>query len=90
MGGPNMTLAQVPMILRPVIACGVQGFIIMHNHPPGDPTPSRPDRAITAQLRKASEIMQLKFVDHIIIGDGSRRSFSFAEAFKWKDPILLK
>ena len=45
--------------------------IICHNHPSGDPTPSIEDRQVTKQLAKAGELMQIKLLDHIIIGDGN-------------------
>lgn len=51
------------------------GIIILHNHPSGDPTPSDEDMKITAKLNKASEIMDIPLIDHIIIGD--IRFFSF-------------
>jgi DNA repair protein RadC len=55
----------------------------MHNHPSGDPTPSDDDLKMTARIREASKIMQIRFVDHIIIGRPSsdRQSYySFREA----------
>ena len=44
------------------------GFILIHNHPSGDPTPSRADYRVTEGLLKAAELMQVKFLDHVIIG----------------------
>lgn len=45
-------------------------FIILHNHPSGDPTPSKEDIATTKRLLEASEVIGIKLLDHIIIGDG--------------------
>jgi DNA repair protein RadC len=45
--------------------------IFVHNHPSGDPTPSREDAAVTERLKKAGEILGITTLDHIIIGDGS-------------------
>jgi DNA repair protein RadC len=50
-------------------------IIITHNHPSGDPKPSKEDKEITKGLKLASEIMQLPLLDHIIIGDNSYYSF---------------
>jgi DNA repair protein RadC len=50
--------------------------ILIHNHPTGDPTPSKEDRAITRQLVKAGDIMNIKVLDHIIVGDGVYLSFA--------------
>jgi DNA repair protein RadC len=44
-------------------------MILIHNHPSGDPTPSREDIAITERLVKAGEIMDIPVLDHVILGD---------------------
>jgi DNA repair protein RadC len=48
----------------------------LHNHPSGDPTPSREDREITRRLKEAGELMGVAVLDHIIIGDGRYISFT--------------
>ena len=50
-------------------------FILLHNHPSGDPSPSREDREITRQLSLAGKIMGIPLADHIIIGDHCYFSF---------------
>jgi DNA repair protein RadC len=45
--------------------------IFIHNHPSGDPSPSRDDITVTERLKKAGEIIGISMLDHIIIGDGS-------------------
>ncbi len=45
--------------------------IFIHNHPSGDPSPSRDDITVTERLKKAGEIVGISMLDHIIIGDGS-------------------
>ena len=44
-------------------------MILVHNHPSGDPTPSKEDIAVTERLVKAGKIMDISVLDHIIIGD---------------------
>ncbi|MGJ8673156.1 RadC family protein [Rubritalea sp.] len=44
------------------------GFILIHNHPSGDPSPSEADKRMTQTIHDAAELMQLRFVDHVIIG----------------------
>jgi len=44
-------------------------IILVHNHPSGDPTPSREDIAVTERLVKAGKIMDIPVLDHIIIGN---------------------
>ena len=45
-------------------------LILIHNHPSGDPTPSREDISTTLQIQKAGELTAIPLIDHIIIGDG--------------------
>lgn len=70
-------------ILRPVITRGAYGFILIHNHPSGDPSPSRADELVTRRLVEAATLMQIKFLDHVIIGKpspGRAPYYSFREA----------
>lgn len=55
-------------------------FVLLHNHPSGDPTPSLNDILVTDRLRSASRIMGIPMLDHIIIGEN--RFFSFKEQKK--------
>jgi DNA repair protein RadC len=68
-------------IIREIISCALQNFaasiICLHNHPSGDPNPSPEDEIFTEELHQAGEIMQIKVLDHIIIGDN--KYFSFAD-----------
>ncbi|MEI6215571.1 MAG: JAB domain-containing protein, partial [Desulfuromonadales bacterium] len=50
-------------------------IILVHQHPTGDPAPSSEDIAITRRLKEAGEIMGIKVLDHIIVGDGEYMSF---------------
>jgi DNA repair protein RadC len=82
-GTLNETSGHPREILRPVITRGAYGFVLVHNHPSGDPTPSRADDQFTRRLIEAAELLQLRFLDHIIVGrpDGGREPyFSFREA----------
>ncbi|MCB1214756.1 MAG: DNA repair protein RadC [Deltaproteobacteria bacterium] len=65
-------------ILRRILLEGSPGFILVHNHPSGDPRPSVMDRRMTKLVKKASETVELNLHDHIIIAQGGY--FSFAEA----------
>lgn len=58
-------------VLRPVITRGAYGFVLIHNHPSGDPSPSRADEVITRRLLEAAQLMQVQFLDHVIIGQPS-------------------
>ncbi len=50
-------------------------IILIHNHPSGDPTPSREDERITQRIKNSGELIGIELVDHIIIGDNIYTSF---------------
>ena len=50
--------------------------IFLHNHPSGDPTPSQEDRALTARLVSAGEVLGIRVLDHLVVGDGRYVSFA--------------
>jgi DNA repair protein RadC len=53
---------------RPAISAGATGVFAVHNHPSGDPTPSRADIEITRKLNSSGDVLGIRFLDHIIIG----------------------
>ena len=57
-------------VFAPAVRRGASAVIAAHNHPSGDPTPSTQDIEVTKRLIAASEIIGIKLLDHIIIGDG--------------------
>jgi DNA repair protein RadC len=64
-------------VFNPAIKESAASIILVHNHPSGDPSPSQEDIEITQRLVKSGEIVGIKVLDHIIIGDG--RHFSFLD-----------
>lgn len=65
-------------ILRPVLRCAASAFILVHNHPSGDPRPSRDDVAMTDALHRASLAVGVTLIDHVIVSRGG--AYSLAEA----------
>jgi len=65
-------------ILKRSLLCNAAGIIVYHNHPSGDPTPSREDREFTRRLKAAAEGLGIRLLDHIVVGSGG--SVSFREA----------
>ena len=58
-------------------------IILLHNHPSGNPSPSREDILLTRRVKESGELLGIELLDHIIIGDQSAVSFSQrASAFK--------
>lgn len=51
-------------------------IIILHNHPSGDPTPSKDDVYLTARIQEAGDLIGIPLLDHIIIGNNCYTSFS--------------
>ncbi|WP_432822557.1 RadC family protein [Trichloromonas sp.] len=62
-------------VFAPVVRESAAAVLFVHNHPSGDPTPSREDLEITTRLREAGELMGVRVLDHIIIGSGQYVSF---------------
>ncbi len=82
LGSLNESVAHPREILRPVLVHGAYGFILVHNHPSGDPTPSNADHALTTRILEAARLLQVVLFDHVIIGhaEGGREPyFSFRE-----------
>ena len=64
-------------LFKHVIRDSAANIILVHNHPSGEPAPSKEDRDITKRLKEVGELVGVKVLDHIIIGDG--RYISFAD-----------
>jgi len=62
---------------NPAIRDSANAVIFVHNHPSGDPTPSRDDIDITRQMKQAADVLGIRMLDHVVIGRG--RHFSFAD-----------
>jgi len=56
-------------VFRAAIVESAAGVILVHNHPSGDPTPSREDRAVTRQLASAGRAIGIPVLDHVIVGE---------------------
>ncbi len=67
-GTINQTIAHPRDILQPCLIKQAYGFFIVHNHPSGNPEPSSADDQLTAKLKDAAELLEIKFLDHLIIG----------------------
>lgn len=81
-GSLNESIAHPREILRPALIHSAFGFVLAHNHPSGDPSPSEADRRLTRRIHEAADLLQLRLVDHVIIGspeDGRAPYFSFKE-----------
>jgi DNA repair protein RadC len=68
-GSLDTSIVHPREVFKEAIRCSSASVICLHNHPSGDPTPSREDLAITHTLREAGELLGITLLDHIIIGD---------------------
>jgi len=78
-GTQSASLVHPREVMGPALREGASGVILVHNHPSGDPTPSREDLRLTRQLVDAATLLDLRLLDHVIIGNGSGASVSMAE-----------
>jgi len=67
-GNVNSTLVRVGELFREAIREGCPALIVVHNHPSGDPTPSRDDVEMTRQMVEAGQLLGIDVLDHIVIG----------------------
>jgi DNA repair protein RadC len=82
LGSLNESIAHPRDIFKPAVLYSAYAVIVVHNHPSGDPSPSQADHSLTRRLREAAEILQIKLLDHVIIGapnDKRPPYFSFKE-----------
>lgn len=74
-GSLNQSIVHPREVFKSACLSNAAAVILIHQHPTGDPTPSREDIAITNRLKEAGELMGIKVLDHIIVGEGSYHSF---------------
>lgn len=83
-GALNESVCHPREILRKAIIHSAHSFVLVHNHPSGDPSPSDADRRMTRSIRDSAQMLKIEFCDHVIIGapggDRVRPWFSFKEA----------
>jgi len=75
-GSLNQTIVHPRDLYKTALLSSAAALILLHNHPTGDPTPSQEDIQITRRLIEAGELLGIKVLDHIIVGD---RHYSFVE-----------
>lgn len=66
-GTLDSSLVHPREVFRPAIRDAASAILLVHNHPSGDPRPSREDRAVTNKLREVGELIGIRVLDHIIV-----------------------
>lgn len=73
-GGTNYAILEPREVLLEAIKMQAPKIILVHNHPSGDPTPSKQDYQATDRIYEAANILGIELLDHIVIGDGRYES----------------
>jgi DNA repair protein RadC len=81
LGTVSASLVGCREVYREAVREGAAGLILVHNHPSGDPEPSREDVALTRRLRAVGELVGIPLLDHVIVARGGH--VSLAEREKW-------
>lgn len=71
-GTLDASLVHPREVFRAAIKASASAVLLVHNHPSGDPTPSREDHAVTKRLTAAGNIVGITVLDHIVVGDNGR------------------
>lgn len=75
-GSVNLNIVHPREVFQPAIRESATALIVLHNHPSGDPTPSKEDCDVTARLVETGKIIGITVLDHLIIGNGKYVSFA--------------
>lgn len=70
-GNVNSSIVGVREMFQKALLANAVSIIVMHNHPSGDPKPSREDVEVTKRMVEAGKIIGVEVLDHIIVGDTS-------------------
>jgi DNA repair protein RadC len=74
-GSVRMSLIAPREIFLEALKAKAVNIILVHNHPSGDPTPSREDKRLTANVREMGDKLDIPLLDHVVIGDNQYTSF---------------
>jgi DNA repair protein RadC len=74
-GSINASIVDAREVFRPAVRRGAASVVLVHNHPSGDPSPSPQDIEVTEALARAGDVLGIRVLDHLIIGDGCFTSF---------------
>jgi DNA repair protein RadC len=81
LGTLNQTSVYPREVVKLALLLGVSSVILSHNHPSGEVRPSHADEQLTGKLRTALAMVDVRVLDHVIVGPG--RSWSMAENSAW-------
>lgn len=76
LGGIDSAHVDMRILFRRILLNNAVSFFLVHNHPSNSTTPSEADKRLTENVKQASEMLQLRFLDHIIVAENDYYSFS--------------
>lgn len=79
LGTLDCSLVHPREVFRLAIHRGISCLVLGHNHPSGDPYPSQEDITVTRKLQDGGNLLGIKVLDHVIIGNNTQDFYSFAE-----------
>lgn len=74
-GSLTQTLVHPREVFNPAIRMQAAAIAVIHNHPSGDPTPSKQDKQLTQRLSEVADLVGIRLLDHVIVGDATYTSF---------------
>lgn len=75
-GSDSFTVVDPRQVFRVALGVGAQAVVLAHNHPSGDPTPSRLDQQVTDRVAEAGRVLGIVLVDHLVVGEVHAVSFA--------------
>jgi len=75
-GSLTLSVVHPREVFKELVVLNAAAFILAHNHPSGDPTPSSEDRELTRRLKECGDLFGIRLLDHVVIGDGKYVSFA--------------
>lgn len=74
-GSLNFSIVHPREVFAPAIKDAAESILLLHNHPSGDPTPSKEDIQVTKRLCDVGKMVGIEILDHVVVGSGSYVSF---------------
>ncbi|MCM3227712.1 JAB domain-containing protein [Terribacillus saccharophilus] len=78
-GSINASIVHPREVFKMLVLNNANSFVVAHNHPSNDCTPSREDLAVTKRLKEAGELMGIELLDHVIVGANNNNYVSLRE-----------
>jgi DNA repair protein RadC len=82
-GSANQAHVRVGEVFRDAVRQNAVALVVVHNHPSGDPSPSSADVALTTELVRAGQLLDIEVLDHLVIGQGRHVSLRQAKSDLW-------